>query len=50
MSNKVDRSEAVGQAHAELLDESKESVEDRFAALEKQDEVERLLADLKKRG
>ncbi len=50
MSHKINHAEAVGQAHAELLDEGKGSVEDRFAALEKQDEVERLLADLKKRG
>jgi phage shock protein A len=49
MNQKVNRAEAVGQARAELLDESEGSVEDRFAALEKQDEVERLLADLKGR-
>ena len=50
MSHKINHAEAVGQAHTELLDEGKGSVEDRFAALEKQDEVERLLAGLKKRG
>jgi phage shock protein A len=49
MGRKVDRSEAVGQASAELRNESAASVEDRFAALEKQQEVERLLADLKTR-
>ena len=49
MSHKINRAEAVGQAHTELLDEGTGSVEDRFAALEKQDEVERLLADFKKR-
>jgi len=38
--------EAVGQAHAEL---AAESVEDRFAAMEKENEIERLLADIKSR-
>lgn len=49
MNDKVNRADAVGQAHAELLGESTASVEDRFAALEKHDEVERLLAELKTR-
>ena len=46
MNHKVNRAEAISQARTELLGES---VDDRFAALEKQDEVERLLADLKAR-
>jgi phage shock protein A len=46
MKHKVMREEAVGQAHAELAGDS---VEDRFLALEKQDEIERLLADIKSR-
>jgi len=44
MKNKVDRAEAVGQARGPA---SAGSVEERFAALEKQDEIERLLAELK---
>jgi phage shock protein A len=48
MKNKVQRNEAVSQAKAEL---SGDTMEDRLASLEKQDEVERLLAELKsKRG
>lgn len=48
LHGKVQRTEAVSQAKAELL---ADNVEDRLAALEKQDEVERLLAELKaKRG
>jgi phage shock protein A len=48
MKNKVRQSEAVSQATAEL---AADSVEDQFAALEKQDQIEKLLADLKsKRG
>lgn len=43
---KVQRTEAVSQAKAELL---ADNVEDRLAALEKQDEVERLLTELKAR-
>jgi phage shock protein A len=49
MNDKVNRAEAFGQARAELVGESGGSVEDRFAALEKHEEVERLLADLKTR-
>lgn len=49
MKQKVNRAEAVGQARAELLGENEASIEDRFAALEKQDEVERLLNELKSR-
>jgi phage shock protein A len=47
MNQKVNRTEAIGQARAELLGDS---VDDRFAALEKQDEIERLLTDLKTRA
>ena len=48
MKSKVQRNEAMSQAKAELTGDS---VEDRLASLEKEDEVERLLADLKsKRG
>lgn len=44
MNHKVQRAEAIGQARTELLGEN---VEDQFAALEKHDEIERLLAELK---
>ncbi|HYL36571.1 MAG TPA: PspA/IM30 family protein [Bryobacteraceae bacterium] len=48
MKGKVQRNEALSQAKAELTGDS---IEDRLALLEKQDEVERLLAELKaKRG
>jgi len=48
MRAKVQHNEALSQAKAEL---NGDSIEDRFASLEKQDEVERLLAELKaKRG
>jgi phage shock protein A len=48
MKEKVARQEAVSQAKAELAGDS---LDDRFAQLERDDEVERLLADLKaKRG
>jgi len=48
MKGKVQRSEALSQAKAEL---TADGMEDRLAWLEKQDEVERLLAELKaKRG
>lgn len=48
MKNKVDQNEAMAQATGELL---ADNVEDRFAKLEKEDEIERLLAELKtKRG
>lgn len=50
MNQKVNRAEALGQARAELLGETQASVEDRFLALERQDEVERLLAELKSRS
>jgi phage shock protein A len=45
MNHKVNHAEAVSRARAELLGDN---VEDQFAALEKQDEIERLLADLKR--
>jgi len=44
MNQKVNRADAVGQARTELLGDN---VDDQFAALEKHDEVERLLAGLK---
>ena len=44
LKSKVQRTEAIGQAKAELL---ADSVEDRLADLEKKDEVERLLQELK---
>ncbi len=48
MKRKVAREEAVGQAKAELL---ADDVEDRLAALEKEDRIEQLLVELKtKRG
>ena len=46
MNDKVNRAEAFGQARAELLGESEGSVEARFAALEKHEEVERLLTGM----
>ena len=48
MKRKVAREEAVGQAKAEIL---ADDVEDRLAALEKEDRIEQLLVELKtKRG
>ena len=48
MKGKVQRSEALSQAKAEL---TADTMEDRLASLEKEDEINRLLADLKsKRG
>lgn len=44
MKDKVQRSEAISQAKAELTGDT---VEDQLAVLERQDEVERLLAELK---
>ena len=46
MKNKVARQSAIGQAKTLLLDEST-SVDDRFAQLEKEDEVNRILNELK---
>ena len=48
MQGKVQHAEALSQAKAEL---NGDTIEERLASLEKQDEIERLLADLKsKRG
>jgi phage shock protein A len=44
MKNKVHHSEATAQARSELLSND---VEDRFASLEKQVEIDRLLEELK---
>jgi len=44
MKSKVQQTEAVAQATSELLDDD---VEERFAAIEKQGEVDRLLEELK---
>ncbi len=44
---KVDRELAIGRARAELL--AGDGLEERFAKLEKQDEIERLLGELKSR-
>jgi phage shock protein A len=46
IKEKVERSEAVGQALSEL---AAESVDDKFAKLEREDEINRMLADLKAR-
>jgi len=46
MRSKVRTAEAVGQAKSEL---ASDSVEDRFAALEKEDEIEKLLNEIKTR-
>jgi len=46
MSRKVRTAQAVGQAKAELAGDS---VEDRFAAMEKEDEIEKLLNEIKTR-
>lgn len=45
MKNKVMRAEAVSQAKAEIA--GADALEDKFAQLEKEDEVERLLAEIK---
>jgi len=47
MKHKVLRQEAVGQAKTELLEADAASVEDRFAQLEKEDEINRILSELK---
>ena len=44
MKNKVRNHEATAQAHAELITDD---VNDKFAAMEKQEEIDRLLKDLK---
>jgi hypothetical protein len=43
----VMRQEAIGQAKTELLSSEAASVEDRFAAMEKEDEINRILSELK---
>jgi phage shock protein A len=48
MKHKVMRSEAIGQAKTALITES-ESLDDRFAKLEKEDEINRILGELKAR-
>jgi phage shock protein A len=49
MKHKVMREEAIGRAKTELIEESSASVEDRFAQLEKEDEINRILGELKSR-
>lgn len=50
LKNRVQHTEAVGQASAELAAGSlANSIEDRLAALEKDDQVEKLLAEIKSR-
>ena len=44
MKSKVRNHEATAQAHAELVGDD---VNDKFAAMEKQEEIDRLLKDLK---
>ena len=44
MNGKVERTEAIGQAKTELLGED---IEDKLAALEKEDTIEKMLADIK---
>ena len=46
MKRKVEHDEAVGQATEDLL---RDSVDDRFAQLEKEDQIDRVLAELKAR-
>ncbi|HZU32098.1 MAG TPA: PspA/IM30 family protein [Candidatus Angelobacter sp.] len=47
MRHKVMRQEAVGHAKTELLSSEAASVEERFAAMEKEDEINRILGELK---
>ncbi len=46
MKDKVFRNEAIAEAKTEMLGEAT-SIEDRFAELEKEDEIERMLTELK---
>ncbi len=46
MHNKVIHAEAVAEAHAEM---AQDTLDDRFAALEKESEIDRLLAEIKAR-
>jgi len=48
MKEKVMRSEAIGHAKTELITDN-ENLDDRFAQLEKEDEVNRILGELKAR-
>ncbi len=51
MKQKVMRNEAISQARTELLAESANSVDERFAQMEKEEEIDRILNELKaKRG
>jgi phage shock protein A len=47
MKHKVMRQEAIGQAKTDLLSSDAASVEDRFAQMEKEDEISRILNELK---
>jgi phage shock protein A len=47
MKHKVMRQEAIGQAKTDLLSSDAASVEDRFAQMEKEDEITRILSELK---
>jgi phage shock protein A len=47
MKQKVERGEAINHAHQELTGES---IEDRFATLEREDEIERLLTEIKNKS
>jgi phage shock protein A len=49
MKHKVMRQEAIGRAKTELLEEDGASVEARFAQLEKEDEINRILGEIKSR-
>jgi phage shock protein A len=49
MKHKVLLQSAIGQAKTEMLEESAASVDSRFAKLEKEDEVNRILNELKSR-
>ena len=47
MKHKVMRQEAIGHAKTDLLSSEAASVEDRFAQMEKEDEIRRILSELK---
>jgi phage shock protein A len=47
MKHKVRRQEAIGHAKTDLLSSEAASVEDRFAQMEKEDEISRILSELK---
>ena len=47
MKQKIARGEAINSAHRELTGDS---LEDRFATLEREEEIERLLAEIKNRS